>query len=184
MARALIPLADGVEEMEAVIVADTLRRARWEVVLAGLKPGVVTASRGVKLQPDTTWADIDPATFDILVLPGGAGGATHLASDSRVTEALHAFRAADKWIAAICAAPAVVLHAAGITLARRATCYPGMEAGLQGTDWQNERVVVDDQIVTSRGPGTSFEFALTLIRLIDGDEAANEVASGMLVSQG
>jgi 4-methyl-5(b-hydroxyethyl)-thiazole monophosphate biosynthesis len=182
MARTLIPLADGVEEMEAVIVADTLVRAQWQVTLVGLEAGVVTASRGIKLQPDATWDAIDPDTFDIMVLPGGAGGAARLAADPRITDALRAFRAQDRWIAAICAAPAVVLHAAGITLARRATCYPGMEVGLDGTDWQEDRVVVDDRIVTSRGPGTAFEFALTLIRLIDGDETADEVAAGMLIA--
>ncbi len=182
MARALIPLAEGVEEMEAVIVADTLVRARWTVTLAGLKPGVVTASRGVRLQPDAVWDDIDPCSFDIIILPGGAGGAARLAADRRITDALNDFRSQDKWIAAICAAPAVVLHAAGITLGRRATCYPGMESGLEGTDWQQDRVVIDDRIVTSQGPGTAFEFALTLSRLIDGDEAAESVASGMLIA--
>jgi len=182
MARVLIPLADGVEEMEAVIVADTLRRAQWQVTLAGLETGVVTASRGVKLLPDAAWDEIDPHTFDMVLLPGGAGGAARLAGDRRITDVLLAFRSQNKWIAAICAAPAVVLHAAGITRAKRATCYPGMEAGLDGTAWQEDRVVVDDRIVTSRGPGTTFEFALTLIRLIDGDEAADEVGAGMLIA--
>ncbi len=181
MAQTLIPLAEGVEEMEAVIVADTLVRAQWPVTLVGLQPGIVTASRGVKLQPDTIWDEIDPTTYDVIILPGGAGGAERLAADRRIAAALHTFHSQDKWIAAICAAPAVVLHAFGITMARRATCYPGLEAGLDGTDWQEDRVVVDDHIVTSRGPGTAFEFALTLIRLIDGNEAADKVAAGMLV---
>lgn len=182
MTRVLIPIVNGVEEMEAVIAADTLRRAGWEVVLTGLQPGVVHASRGVMLQPDTTWSEIEPETFDLMLLPGGAQGTANLAADPRITSALHAFQKAGKWIAAICAAPAVVLHPAGILAGRSATCYPGLASGLADTRWQTQHVVIDDRIVTSRGPGTAFEFAVTLIRLIDGDEAAGNVASGMLLA--
>ena len=74
MAKVLVPLAEGCEEMEAVIIIDTLRRAQWDVTSAGLRDGVVTASRGVRLVPDTTWEKINPASFDILVVPGGNGG--------------------------------------------------------------------------------------------------------------
>ena len=182
MPRVLIPLAQGVEEMEAVIVTDTLRRAGWTVVLAGLEPGNITASRDVVLLPDTTWDQSDPQAFDLIVLPGGAGGAKRLKADQRVIDALQLFARSGKWIAAICAAPSV-LHAAGILAGRNATCYPGWEEGLAGTNWINDEVVVDNRIVTSRGPGTAFAFALTLIRLIDGETAADQVGSGMLVTR-
>ncbi len=180
MARVLIPLAEGVEEMEAVVLTDTLRRAQWDVVLAGLEAGVVTASRGVMLHPDTTWDEINPLSFDMLVLPGGAGGAARLAADARVMDALHAFDAEHKWVAAICAAPAVILHAAGMLRGHRATCYPGLEDALPETEWQEDAVVVDGHIVTSRGPGTALDFALALIRLVDGGRSADAVAAAML----
>ncbi|NQU38506.1 MAG: DJ-1/PfpI family protein [Lentisphaerae bacterium] len=181
MIDTLIPLAEGAEEMETVIVADMLRRAGWRVILAGLAEGAVTASRGVMIQPDTTWDAIDPMTFDLIVLPGGNGGTERLIGDERVQETLRAFVKADKWVAAICAA-GTALHAAGILKGRRATCYPGCEKGLLETDWQTTPVVIDGRIVTSRGPGTAFDFALTLIRLLDSEPVATQVATGMLLT--
>lgn len=180
MTKALIPLAEGCEEMEAVIVVDTLRRAGWDVTTAGLEPGLVTASRGVMLQPDTTWNAVDPTDFDLLIMPGGGPGTARLKADVRVLETARVFAAAGKWLAAICAAP-LVLHAAGVLEGRKATCYPGVEEGLDGVAWLDDRVVVDGHIVTSRGPGTAFEFALALIRLLEGETAARSVGEGMLV---
>ena len=179
MSTALIPLAEGVEEMEAVIVADTLRRANWGVTLAGIEPGPVTASRGVMLLPDTAWEDCDPMAADVIVLPGGGPGTKRLHQHPGVREALRARAARGDWIAAICAAP-MVLHAAGILEGRSATCYPGCEAGLEGTDWRPDPVVVDGHIVTSRGPGTAMAFALKLIECLDGADNARNVAAGML----
>ncbi len=180
MARVLVPLADGCEEMEAVILVDTLRRAEWSVTTAGLNPGTVTASRGVKLTPDTTWDAVRLADFDMIVLPGGNGGTQHLLVDERVLSALRDFHARGKTLAAICAAPQV-LHKAGVLDGKRATCYPGVEPMLTRARVVSARVVQDGNVVTSQGPGTSFEFALTLIERVDGREKAAAVARGMLV---
>ena len=180
MARVLVPLAEGCEEMEAVIIIDTFRRARWDVVAVGLKPGVVTASRGVKLVPDATWDSIDASTFDLIVLPGGGGGTENLMNDGRVLATLRDFCERGKIVAAICAAPQV-LQKAGVIDGRKITCYPGVAAKITRATRVDDVVVEDGNIITSQGPGTSFAFALAIIARVDGDGKAREVGSGMLV---
>jgi 4-methyl-5(b-hydroxyethyl)-thiazole monophosphate biosynthesis len=179
MLKVLIPLTDGVEEMEAVIAIDTFRRVPWQVTAAGIKPGPVTASRGVRLLPDAAWAEIAPAEFDLLVIPGGKAGTEALARDERVLEAVRSFARAGKWVAAICAAP-LVLEAAGALAGRRATCHPAV--ALASTPRLPERVVVDGRLVTSQGPGTTLEFALALIREIEGAAKAAELAKAMVMA--
>lgn len=178
MPKVLVPLADGVEEMEAVIVIDVLRRAGWEVAGVGLREGPVTASRGVKLVPDRTWSEVEPGSFDVLMLPGGAGGTAALAADVRVLEAVRGFVKAGKHVGAVCAGP-LVLQAAGVLAGRRVTCHPAVAGKLTATAWVADRVVVDGKLVTSQGPGTSFEFVLAMVRLVDGPEKAREIAAGM-----
>jgi protein deglycase len=182
MPTVLIPLADGVEEMEAVITIDILRRAQWNVTVAGLEDGIVTASRGVRLVPDQTWSAIDPRAFDILMIPGGAGGAEHLAQDERVLETIRLFDRSGKRIGAVCAGP-LVLQAAGILKGRQATCHPGVADKLTATIRLNDRVVVDRNLVTSQGPGTCFQFALALVCLVDGPEKAAALAQAMVLPQ-
>jgi len=180
MPTVLVPLARGVEEMEAVMIVDVLRRAQWTVVAAGLEDGPVTASRGVRLVPDRTWSDILPGRFDVLVLPGGGPGAERLAADERILNAIREFHAAGKWMGAVCAAP-LVLQAAGILGGRQVTCHPGVAAKLTATARLSDRVVVDGRLVTSQGPGTCFEFALTLVRLIDGPAKATTLADALVL---
>lgn len=175
-----MPLADGVEEMEAVIIIDVLRRARWEVVSAGIHGDVVNASRGVKLLPDTEWRNIDPASFDVLILPGGSEGTNALCSDETVLETIRSFVREKKPVAAICAGP-LVLESAGILKERRATCHPAVRDRLISARVQDDRVVIDGRIITSQGPGTAFEFALAIIRLVDGNDAADAVAEGLVL---
>lgn len=182
MTRVFVPVAEGVEEMEAVIVLDVLRRAGWTVDAVGLKSGPVTASRGVRLLPDRVWAHDDTAGYDMLVLPGGAGGVQALAADRRVLEAVRRMHAEGKWVAAICAA-ALVLQAAGILKASsRVTCHPGVADRLTAAPRLADRTVVDGRLVTSQGPGTAMEFALELVSLVDGREAAQSLASGMIAT--
>jgi len=180
MTRTLIPIANGSEEMETVIIADVLRRAGWEVVLAGIDgPGPITASRGVKLIPDEQWERLDLSTFDMLVLPGGLDGTHALCANDGVQEVLRIFDIEELWIGAICAAP-LALHKAGILKKRAFTCYPGIEEKMKRADRSDDPVVVDGHIVTSQGPGTAIAFALKLIELVDGANAAEQVASGMI----
>ena len=179
--NALVPIADGSEEMEAVIIIDTLRRAEWNVTVAGLTAGTIEASRGVKLVADTTWDQISPDDFDIILLPGGFGGTEAFMAHTGVQQALRDFNAKGKWIGSICAA-ALALNEAGILAGRRFTCYPGVEAKLPANvQPANEPVVVDGHLITSQGPGTAFEFALKVIAECSSPNQSNEVRAGLLL---
>lgn len=179
MPKILVPLAEGCEEMEAVIAIDTLRRASFEVTAAGLKEGPLTASRGVTLVPDTTMDRIRALDFDAIVLPGGTRGVQNLVADARVLRAVRELHDAGRWLCAVCAAPQV-LHAAGVLQGRRVTCYPGVEARLAGAVMGSGNVVVDGRLITSRGAGTSIEFALEIVRRLAGEDVARRVAEGMV----
>lgn len=175
MKSVLVLLAQGCEELEAVTVIDLLRRAGIEVVTAGLAEGPVHASRGVVLLPDTTLEAALEQAFDMVVLPGGMPGSKHLTDDARVIALLKHMAATGKFVAAICAAP-MALHAAGLLEGKRATSFPGVLDRLPGSHtYLTEAVVVDGHIVTSRGPGTAMDFALTLIELLTGNAKRNEV---------
>lgn len=179
MARVLVPLAHGCEELEAVTVIDLLRRAGIEVITAGLGAGAVEASRGVKLVPDTTLDDALTQDYDMVVLPGGGPGAKRLAEDERVTRMLKRLADSEKFTAAICAAPKV-LAGAGLLKGRRATSFPGALDGLDhGADYVEEAVVQDGKVVTSRGPGTAMDFALHLVELLAGRKRRDEVEAAL-----
>jgi 4-methyl-5(b-hydroxyethyl)-thiazole monophosphate biosynthesis len=125
MSKVLIPLAQGCEELEAVTVADILRRAGINVITAGLEPGAVHTSRGMMLLPDATLDEALGTEFDMIVLPGGMPGAENLKNDARVIALLKSMAAAGKYTTAICAAP-MALHAAGLLEGKRATSFPGV----------------------------------------------------------
>lgn len=179
--KTLVPIANGSEEMEAVIIIDTLRRAEFDVTVAGLTDGTIEASRGVKLVPDTTWDQINPDDYDILLLPGGFGGTVALCEHAGVQQALKDFNANKKWLGSICAA-ALALNEAGVLEGKKFTCYPGVEeklpAHIQPVD---EVVVVDGHLITSQGPGTAFEFALKVIAECGSPNLSAEVRAGLLL---
>ncbi len=181
MAKVLVPLADGCEELEAVTIIDLLRRAGIEVTVAGLNPGVVKASRGVQLMPDTTLDLALADSYDMIVLPGGMPGAQHLKVDPRILDAVRRMAAAGKITAAICAAPTVLL-AAGVLEGRQATSYPGFLDALKppGVRLSTAPVVVDGTVITSRGPGTAMDFALTLIETLAGADVRAKVEAGLV----
>lgn len=179
MAKVLIPLADGCEELEAVTLIDLLRRAGVEVTTAGLKPGIVKASRGVQLVPDVTLDVALQDDYDMVALPGGMPGATHLKEDARILDLLRKMAAAGKYTAAICAAP-MVLAEAGVLAGKQATSYPGFLDGLPGVNVSAEAVVRDGTVLTSRGPGTAMDFALALIETLAGREKRDQVEAGLV----
>ena len=176
MARVLVPLAEGCEELEAVTIIDLLRRAGFEVVVAGLLDGMVKASRGVVLMPDCALDAVIDDDFDMIVLPGGLPGADHLDRDPRIHRLLQRMAEDGKITAAICAAPKV-LAGAGLLDGKQATSYPGCidAMGLPATRVLEHPVVIDGNVVTSRGPGTAMDFALTLIEQLAGPELRREV---------
>ena len=181
MARVLVPLANGCEELEAVTVIDLLRRAGIEVVTAGLQDGPVTASRGVVLIPDASLDQVFEDDFDMIVLPGGLPGADHLDADPRIHSLLHWMAEQERYTAAICAAPKVLLNA-GLLDGREATAYPGIIDGLvtENSRLLADAVVTDGKFVTSRGPGTAMDFALTLIEHLLGADKREEVETPLM----
>lgn len=179
MAKVLVPLAQGCEELEAVTIIDILRRAGIDVVAAGLAAGPVRASRGTVLLPDTTLDEVQQQSFDMVVLPGGMPGSEHLKNDARLIALLQRTAAAGKHVAAICAAP-MALHAAGLLQGKQATSYPGVLDQLPGTHrYSSDSVVTDGKVVTSRGPGTAMDFALTLVELLAGKQQRQRVEAGL-----
>jgi protein deglycase len=186
MPRAVVPLADGAEEMEAVAVIDVLRRARWEVIVAAVRaPGApggapLRASRGVRLCADQEWSADLMTGCTALVLPGGAGGTQILRSDPRILDAVRRQHADGKWVCAICAAP-LVLQEAGILKGRRATCHPGVRQELRDPAYSDDRVVIDGNLITSKGPGTALEFALAILEQVEGPASAKAVRDGLVL---
>ena len=180
MVKVLIPLAQGCEELEAVTLIDLLRRAGIQVITAGLDEQPVTASRGTRLLPDTTLDEISQHTFDMVVLPGGLPGADNLNADPRIHALLKRTAEQGNFTAAICAAP-TVLAKVGLLDSKRATGFPGAldKLDLPTTTFQDEPVVVDDRIVTSKGPGTAMDFALTLIELLLDRKSRDEVEKAL-----
>jgi 4-methyl-5(b-hydroxyethyl)-thiazole monophosphate biosynthesis len=178
--RALVPIADGSEEIEAVCIIDTLRRAGMEVTVASVEDSLqITASRETTLVADAMIEACKDETYDLIALPGGMPGAEHLRDTDVLIELLKAQEAEGRLFGAICASPAVVLQPHGLLEGRKATCFPSFASRLDNDEAIDERVVVDDRCVTSRGPGTAIEFALTLVALLYDDETASEIGARM-----
>lgn len=176
MSRALVPLAQGCEELEAITITDLLVRAGIDVTTAGLDDQPVTASRGTRIIPDTNIDAIVNEIYDLIVLPGGLPGANHLRDDERVQTLLKKHASRDKFIAAICAAP-LALASAGLLNNKKATSYPGILEAIADDriEITLSAVEVDGKVITSRGPGTAIDFALTLIELLEGPEKRDEI---------
>jgi len=183
MANVLVPLAQGCEELEAVTIVDLLRRAGVAVITAGLDDQPVLASRGVRLLPDTTLDEALRQDYDMVVLPGGAGGSDHLDRDPRIQELIIKMVDRGRYVAAICAAPKVLANA-GLLRGKRATSYPGIldKMGLQDVDLSQDAVVKDGNVITSRGPGTAIDFALSLIEVLASKDKRDEVERALVRS--
>ncbi len=180
--RVLVPIANGTEEMEAVVVIDLLRRAGISVVVAGESPMVV-CSRGVRIVPDVLLEEIpEEEEFDAIVLPGGSRGTEALAHNEHLYRLLQAQRQRQKYIAAICAAPTILVQHRLLAPNTPVTSHPSVAAQLSEYLYRTDPVVVADRIITSRGAGTAIAFALELIRLLRGEEAAVEVARQIVLS--
>ena len=180
----LVPLAEGFEEIEAVAIVDVLRRAGLEVTTASLRPGPVTGAHGIELAADAELAGLEPASFDMVVLPGGMPGTLNLMEDERVLAAVRALHSAGRHTAAICAAP-MVLAKAGVIGGVAVTSHPSVRDNLGDADVRSEpRVVRSGHVVTSQGPGTAIEFALALVADLVGPAEAAELSEALLVHAG
>lgn len=183
MKTVAVLLADGFEEIEALTPVDYLRRAGLKVTMIGVTGPAVTGSHGIQVRADAGPEALD-ADWDCVVAPGGMPGAANLAADPKVVALMKRQQAAGRAVAAICAAPAVLLHAGcGLLAGRRFTGYPGTETKVTGAVFvPGARVVRDGNLVTSRGPGTAGEFAIELARMLAGAEAAETLAAGLLLA--
>lgn len=183
MAQVCVLLANGFEEIEAVTIIDVLRRANVAVKTLALGDVRVKGAHGMELIADDQLDAGLSKDWDMVILPGGQPGADTLRDDPRVGALLEKQAgAADKgrYLAAICAAP-IALGKIGLLKGHRVACYPGYENQLTGAEVVMERVVIDGHLITSRGPGTAFEFAFELVNILKGRSESESLRQGMLV---
>lgn len=173
-------MVDGCEEIEGLTVVDIVRRAKMEIVMISITgKREVTSSHQVTFLTDALAAEVDYDTLDGIVLPGGMPGTLNLQADETVNKVIRQFAAEGKLVCAICAAPSV-LGAAGILEGKWATCHPGFEEKLTGAKVEEKEVVVDGNVITSRGMGTAIPFALEIVRYFADDETVEQVRKGLV----
>ena len=173
-------MADGCEEIEGLTVVDIVRRAKMEIVMISITgKREVTSSHQVIFLTDALAAEVDYDTLDGIVLPGGMPGTLNLQADETVNKVIRQFAAEGKLVCAICAAPSV-LGAADILEGKWATCHPGFEEKLTGAKVEEKEVVVDGNVITSRGMGTAIPFALEIVRYFADDETVEQVRKGLV----
>ena len=180
MKKILVFIADGFEEIEALSVVDVLRRAELKCDLCSIKDEFVRGTHNIIIQSDCIIDNIDQDEYDAIVLPGGLPGADNLL-DKRVKDMAIKFNNEGKIVAAICAAPQT-LEAFGILDDRKCTSYPGFIKGREKVNYlEDQIVVVDKNIITSRGPATALEFAFRILEDLGYNEKAKQIKQDMLV---
>ncbi len=177
--RVLVPLANGFEEIEAITPIDIFRRAGWDVVVAGVGGSEIEGAHGIKVLSDTLIDDVG-TDFDGIVLPGGGLGSKNLAESWAVNEKMLLIANSGGLVAAICAAPAVVLGPAGLLEGRKAVCYPGVEDYVPNFEFSDERVCVDGNLITARAAGCAVEFALAIVEKLGSKQLSDEIAKAIL----
>lgn len=176
MSKVNVFFATGYEEVEALTVVDLLRRAEIETDMISVTGDLnVTSSHKVTIKMDRLFEQADE-NADMLVLPGGMPGTRNLAEHKGLADMINRFNEVGKYIAAICAAP-TVYGKMGLLEGKNATCFPGMESDLTGANKLTDKVVIDGNVITSRGLGTAIDFGLALVALLKGIGTAEELAS-------
>jgi 4-methyl-5(b-hydroxyethyl)-thiazole monophosphate biosynthesis len=181
---AVVLIAEGTEEIEAITPGDVLNRAGIDVTYAGVGSLEPTGGHHVPLRADCTVDELGEILFDVLIIPGGGKGAENMHKSEAVNALIMRHHAAGKIIAAICAAPAVVLGPLGLLEGKHATCFPGLERRFSPDVKKCDiPVCVDGKLVTSRAPGTAMEFSMKLVELLAGVQEAIKVGQSMLVQK-
>jgi DJ-1 family protein len=180
--KVLVPIAHGTEEMEAVIIIDMLRRAGLNVKVAG-ETEIITCSRGVKLIPDVLIHKMEPnEEFDAIAIPGGLEGTENLNNDDRFIEILEHNLKNGKLIAAICAAPTILIRHQFLSADDRVTSHPSVRNTFSEINYSEDRVELNGNIITSRAAGTAFEFTLKIIELLCDKEISDKIGSDILLN--
>lgn len=178
----LIPLADGSEDIESVTLIDVLRRAEADVTVASIgDSATITAARGTRITADARFEDVGEDDYDLIVLPGGRGGAEAMRDCAPLIERLKEQKNAGKLYGAICASPGVALAPHGLLDDVAATGHPAFQDPLPNQDRVQQRVVRDGQCLTSQGPGTALEFSLALVEALLGAGKREAVAAPMVL---
>ena len=183
MSKIGIFMANGCEEIEGLTVVDIVRRAGMEIVMISISGSLeVTSSHKVRFMADALAEDVNFEELDGIVLPGGMPGTLNLGANDTVVQVIRDFARAGKLVCAICAAPSV-LGQEHLLEGKNATCHPGFEDKLLGANWLEEPVVVDGNIITSRGMGTSIAFALEIVRYFMDDETVEKIKTGLVYKE-
>lgn len=183
MAKVYEFIANGSEEIEALTVVDVLRRAGVEiktVSITGAKE--VSLSHGVKMECDLTIEQCDFSDADMLLLPGGLPGATNLNEHEGVRKAMLAQYNAGKKVGAICAAP-LVLGSLGILQGKKATCYPGFEDQMTGTEYTAEVFTIDGNVITGCGPAATLPYSYAILEMLGYNDEASALKEGMMFNK-
>jgi 4-methyl-5(b-hydroxyethyl)-thiazole monophosphate biosynthesis len=181
MKTTAVHLATGFEEIEAITIIDILRRAGINVIIISVTGDpVVKGAHRIPVTTDKLFADVDYESVDMIILPGGTEGAENLDRHEGLKSQIMKFHNAGKLIGAICAAPMVLGHL-GLLEGKNAVCYPGYEKELKGARIGNASAVVDGKLVTGRGIGAALNFSLEIVKLLAGQEKADQLAKGTLV---
>lgn len=183
MKKSYLFLAEGFEEMEAIAVVDVLRRGGVEVQTVSISDTYeVISAHKVTIKADLIWKELNAEDAECLIFPGGMPGADNLSHFKPLTELLQQHFDKGGYVAAICAAPALVLKHLKTGRKMRLTCYPGFEKYLpEAFEVVSDEVVVDGKVITGKGPGFAVKFGLTILEQLRSAGVAKEVAGGMLL---
>lgn len=179
MGKIILFLSEGFEEIEAITVVDILRRAEIECITCSIDNKIVKGSHNIELVADICLDEIVPYEYDGIILPGGMQGAINLRNNIKVVEMINEYFMSNKLVAAICAAP-IVFEKANITNGERLTSYPSFKEQLANCIYLEEDVVVEENMITSRGPATAYKFALEIVKYIKGEEIVDKLQVDML----
>lgn len=180
MAKVYEFIANGTEEVEALIPVDVLRRAGVDIVIVSATGDkVVTSAHGVNIVADALVEDVDVSDADLLMIPGGIPGAPNLCAHPIVRDMIQKQYEAGKLVSAICAGP-MIFGSLGIAKGKRCTCYPGCEGDIAEAEYTAELVTVDGNVITGEGPAAAFPYAYTLCEILCGKEMAEQLKQGMM----
>ncbi len=181
--QVLVPIAQGTEEMEAVIIIDMLRRAGFNVKIAG-ENEITTCSRNVKIIPDILIDSIDESEeFDAIILPGGITGTQNLMDNQNLIKILKKHNQDNKMIAAICAAPTILLQHKLIPSGTELTSHPSVADKFNDYQYTGAKYVISKNLIFGKGAGTAFDFSLAIIKELSGEEMSENIKNAICYNE-